>query len=116
VTLKVGHRLFHPQAFLGVDHVSVAALGRALGELGASEKPMFWLREHDTFSGTSVAAAWARRLACRFGGLLPVASSVCFDRPGSTSTSTSTVASHTAADNPSTHTDKRPASGHADVA
>jgi hypothetical protein len=55
--VKVGNRLFYPQAFLGMDREAVAAICRALGDLGASEKLMFWLREHGALAGKSVAAA-----------------------------------------------------------
>jgi hypothetical protein len=55
--VKVGNRLYYPQAFLGMDREAVAAICRALGDLGASEKLMFWLREHGALSGRSVAAA-----------------------------------------------------------
>ena len=54
---KVGNRLYYPQAFLGMDREAVAAICRALGDLGASEKLMFWLREHGALAGKSVAAA-----------------------------------------------------------
>ncbi|MFO1340363.1 MAG: hypothetical protein U1F53_19440 [Burkholderiaceae bacterium] len=55
--VKVGNRLYYPSAFLHLDRASVAAICRALGELGASEKLMFWLREHGALAGKSVAAA-----------------------------------------------------------
>ena len=55
--VKVGNRLYYPQAFLGMDREAVAAICRALGNLGASEKLMFWLREHGALAGKSVAAA-----------------------------------------------------------
>jgi hypothetical protein len=55
--VKVGNRLYYPQAFLGMDREAVAAICRALGDLGASEKLMFWLREHGALAGKSVAAA-----------------------------------------------------------
>jgi hypothetical protein len=55
--VKVGNRLYYPQAFLGMDREAVAAICRALGELGASEKLMFWLRDHGALAGKSVAAA-----------------------------------------------------------
>jgi hypothetical protein len=55
--VKVGNRLYYPQAFLGMDREAVAAICRALGDLGASEKLMFWLREHGALPGKSVAAA-----------------------------------------------------------
>jgi hypothetical protein len=41
----------------------VAAICRALGGLGASEKLMFWLRDHGALSGKSVAAALEAGLA-----------------------------------------------------
>lgn len=55
--VKVGNRLYYPQAFLGIDREAVAVICRALGDLGASEKLMFWLREHGSLAGKSVAAA-----------------------------------------------------------
>jgi hypothetical protein len=55
--VKVGNRLYYPQAFLGMDREAVAVICRALGDLGASEKLMFWLREHGSLAGKSVAAA-----------------------------------------------------------
>jgi hypothetical protein len=35
----------------------VATICRALGDLGSSEKLMFWLRDHGALAGKSVAAA-----------------------------------------------------------
>ncbi len=61
--VKVGNRLYYPQAFLDMDRETVAAICRALGGLGASEKLMFWLREHGALSGKSVAAALEAGLA-----------------------------------------------------
>ncbi len=55
--VKVGNRLYYPQVFLGMDREAVAAICRALGDLGASEKLMFWLREHGALAGKSVAVA-----------------------------------------------------------
>ena len=55
--VKVGNRLYYPQAFLGMDREAVAAICRALGDLSASEKLMFWLRDHGALAGKSVAAA-----------------------------------------------------------
>jgi len=55
--VKVGNRLYYPQAFLGMDRETVAAICRALGDLGAGEKLMFWLRDHGALAGKSVAAA-----------------------------------------------------------
>ena len=55
--VKVGNRLYYPQAFLGMDRETVAAVCRALGDLGASEKLTFWLRGHGALAGKSVAAA-----------------------------------------------------------
>jgi hypothetical protein len=55
--VKVGNRLYYPQAFLGMDREAVAAVCRALGDIGASEKLMFWLREHGALAGKNVAAA-----------------------------------------------------------
>ena len=45
------------QAFLALDREAVATVCRALGDLGASEKLMFWLREHGALAGKGVAAA-----------------------------------------------------------
>lgn len=55
--VKIGNRLYYPQAFLGMDREAVACICRALGNLGPSEKLMFWLREHGALAGNSVAAA-----------------------------------------------------------
>ena len=55
--VKIGNRLYYPQAFLGMDREAVAAICRALGDLGGSEKLMFWMREHGALAGKSVAAA-----------------------------------------------------------
>ncbi|CAN7753529.1 MULTISPECIES: hypothetical protein [unclassified Variovorax] len=55
--MKVGNRLYYPQAFLGMERETVATVCRALGDLGASEKLMFWLRDHGALAGKSVAAA-----------------------------------------------------------
>ena len=40
-----------------MDREAVAAICRALGDLGASEKLMFWLREHGALAGRTVGAA-----------------------------------------------------------
>ena len=55
--VKVGNRLYYPQSFLGMDRESVATICRALGDLGSSEKLMFWLRDHGALAGKSAAAA-----------------------------------------------------------
>lgn len=55
--VKIGNRLYYPQGFLGMDREAVAAICRALGDLGAVEKLMFWLREHGSLAGKNVAAA-----------------------------------------------------------
>ena len=55
--VKVGNRLYYPQAFLGMDRETVATVCHALGDLGSSEKLMFWLRGHGTLAGKSAAAA-----------------------------------------------------------
>jgi hypothetical protein len=55
--VKVGNRLYYPQAFLGMDRETVATVCRALGDLSSSEKLMFWLRDHGALAGKSVAAA-----------------------------------------------------------
>lgn len=55
--VKVGNRLYYPQAFLGMDREAVARVCRGLGELSASEKLMFWLRDHGALAGKSVAVA-----------------------------------------------------------
>ncbi len=61
--VKVGNRLYYPQAFLGMERETVAVICRALGGLGASEKLMFWLRDHGALSGKSVATALEAGLA-----------------------------------------------------
>jgi hypothetical protein len=55
--VKVGNRLYYPQAFLGLERETVATICRALGDLGASEKLMFWLRDHGALAGRTIAAA-----------------------------------------------------------
>ena len=55
--VKVGNRLYYPQSFLGMNREAVATVCRALGELGPSEKLMFWLRDHGALSGKSAAVA-----------------------------------------------------------
>jgi len=55
--VKVGNRLYYPRSFLGMDRESVARVCRALGDLGSTEKLMFWLRDHGALVGRSVAAA-----------------------------------------------------------
>ncbi len=55
--VKVGNRLYYPQAFLGMDRETVATICRALGDLGSSEKLMFWLRDHGALAGKSIAVA-----------------------------------------------------------
>jgi hypothetical protein len=55
--VKAGNRLYYPQSFLGMDREPVARVCRALGDLGSSEKLMFWLRDHGALAGRSVAAA-----------------------------------------------------------
>jgi hypothetical protein len=55
--VKVGNRLYYPQSFMGMDREPVATVCRALGELGSSEKLMFWLRDHGALAGKSAAAA-----------------------------------------------------------
>jgi hypothetical protein len=55
--VKVGNRLYYPRSFLVLDRESVATVCRALGDIGSSEKLMFWLRDHGALAGKSVAAA-----------------------------------------------------------
>lgn len=54
--VKVGNRLYYPSSFLVLHRESVAAICRALGDLGSSEKLMFWLRDHGALAGRNVAA------------------------------------------------------------
>lgn len=56
-SVKVGNRLYYPQAFLALDREAVAAICRALGSLSPSEKLMFWLREHGSLGGKRVDVA-----------------------------------------------------------
>lgn len=58
-SVKVGNRLYYPQAFLDMDRETVASICRALGDLGSSEKLMFWLRDHGALAGKSAAVALA---------------------------------------------------------
>ena len=55
--LKIGNRLYYPQSFLVLGREAVAVVCRALGDLGPSEKLIFWLRAHGALAGRSVAAA-----------------------------------------------------------
>ena len=55
--VKIGNRLYYPQAFLDLDRETVATVCRARGDLGASEKLMFWLREHGALGGRGIAVA-----------------------------------------------------------
>ena len=55
--VKVGNRLYYPEAFLGMDRGTVASVCRALGRLGSSEKLVFWLREHGALAGKIVSVA-----------------------------------------------------------
>ena len=55
--VKVGNRLYYPRSFLDMDREAVAIVCRALGDLGSSEKLMFWLRDHGALAGKSIAAA-----------------------------------------------------------
>ncbi len=61
--VKVGNRLYYPQAFLGMDRETVAVICRALGELGATEKLMFWLRDHGALAGKKASAVLEAGLA-----------------------------------------------------
>lgn len=56
-SVKVGNRLYYPQSFLVLDRETVATVCRALGGLGASEKLVFWLRDHGALAGNSAVAA-----------------------------------------------------------
>lgn len=58
-SIKLGNRLYYPVAFLSLEREAVAAICRALGDLGASEKLMFWLREHGALAGQRVGSALA---------------------------------------------------------
>jgi len=55
--VKVGNRLYYPRSFLDLDRHSVGAVCRALGQLGPSEKLMFWLHGHGALAGKSVPGA-----------------------------------------------------------
>jgi hypothetical protein len=55
--VKIGNRLYYPQAFLAMDREAVATICRALGDLTSSEKLMFWLRDHGSLKGQSVVSA-----------------------------------------------------------
>jgi hypothetical protein len=55
--VKVRNRLYYPQSFMALDRATVATICRALGDLSASEKLMFWLRDHGSLSAKTVAAA-----------------------------------------------------------
>jgi hypothetical protein len=55
--VKIGNRLYYPQAFEGLHREAVARVCRELGDMGPSEKLMFWLRDHGALAGKSVGAA-----------------------------------------------------------
>ena len=55
--MRQGQTATASPAVLSLLNLAVAAVCRALGDLGASEKLMFWLREHGALAGKSVAAA-----------------------------------------------------------
>ena len=55
--VMVGNRLYYPRSFLDLDREVVATVCRSLGDLGSSEKLMFWLRPHGALAGKRVAAA-----------------------------------------------------------
>ena len=55
--VKIGNRLYYPGSFLDMDRDSLAVVCRALGDLSASKKLIFWLRDHGALAGQSVAAA-----------------------------------------------------------
>jgi hypothetical protein len=55
--VKIGNRLYYPQAFLGMERDTVAAICRVLGDISASEKLMFWVRSHGALAGKNVTAA-----------------------------------------------------------
>jgi hypothetical protein len=61
--VKVGNRLYYPQAFLSLDRETVAVICRALGDIGTNERLMFWLRDHGALAGKSVSAALESGLA-----------------------------------------------------
>ncbi len=61
--VKVGNRLYYPQAFLSLDRETVAVICRALGDIGTNERLMFWLRDHGALAGKSVSAALEAGLA-----------------------------------------------------
>jgi type II secretory pathway component PulJ len=61
--VKVGNRLYYPQAFLNLDRETVAVICRALGDIGTNERLMFWLRDHGALAGKSVSAALEAGLA-----------------------------------------------------
>ena len=67
--LKIGNHLYYPRSFLVLDREAMATVCRALGSVGASEKLMFWLREHGALAGKSVGAA--------LGAGVPVAKVEC---------------------------------------
>lgn len=53
--VKIGNRLYYPQAFLVLDRDCVAVVCRALEDIDAGEKLMFWLRDHGALAGKTVA-------------------------------------------------------------
>jgi hypothetical protein len=63
--VKVGNRLYYPQAFLNMDRDVVASICRALGDIDASQKLTFWLREHGALAGKTVSVALEAGLSLR---------------------------------------------------
>lgn len=55
--VKVGNRLYYPRAFLVLDRDVVATVCRALGNIAAGEKLVFWLRQHGALTGKTVLQA-----------------------------------------------------------
>ncbi len=57
VAVKINNRLYYPRAFEGLNRDDIAVVCRALGAISASEKMMFWLRNHGSLAGKSAPEA-----------------------------------------------------------
>lgn len=57
VSIEIDGSLYYPDALLNMDRLTASSICLALRQLQATEKLMFWLRDHGTLGGRNVAAA-----------------------------------------------------------
>lgn len=57
VSIAIDGSVYFPKALLSLERSTAGAICRALRHLQDTEKLMFWLRDHGTLGGRSVAAA-----------------------------------------------------------